>query len=135
MVAKLLVEMAKLNAKGCTLTDLITKLEHPVESRELRFSILEENFGNYGKQVLADLEKKVIQIDGWEVVSPNYEGLRVRCASENEKGWFLLRLSLHDPVMPLNIESNIVGGIENIAASLELLLKDFHGLKTNVLKC
>lgn len=133
LVAKLLVEMAKLNAKGRSLTDLITKLKHPVESRELRFNISAEDFGNYGKQVLADLEKKVIQVDGWEVVSPNYEGIRVRCTSSNEKGWFLFRLSLHDPVMPLNIESDIAGGIEIIAAKLELLLQDFHGLKTSVL--
>ncbi|MEI8273147.1 MAG: phosphomannomutase/phosphoglucomutase [Paludibacter sp.] len=135
LVAKLLVEMAKLNAKGCTLTDLITKLEQPVESTELRFNILEEDFVIYGKQVLAELEKEVLKMDGWEVVSPNYEGLRVRCTSSNEKGWFLLRLSLHDPVMPLNIESDIAGGIEIIAAKLELLLQDFHGLRTNILKC
>lgn len=134
LVAKLLVEMAKLNAKGCKLTDLIAKLKHPLESRELRFNISAENFGNYGKQVLDELEKKVIQIEDWEVVSPNYEGLRVRCTSSNEKGWFLLRLSLHDPVMPLNIESDIEGGVEIIAAKLELLLQDFHDLKTNILK-
>lgn len=132
LVAKLLVEMAKLNAKGCKLTDLISKLEQPMESKEIRFTISEEDFGNYGKRVLADLEKKVIQMDGWEVVSPNYEGIRVRCNSTNEKGWFLLRLSLHDPVMPLNIESDITGGVEIIAAKLELLLQAFHGLKTSV---
>ena len=132
LVAKLLVEMAKLNAKGCTLTDLITKLEQPIESREFRFNISADDFGNYGKQVLVELEKKVIQIEDWEVVSPNYEGLRVRCTSANEKGWFLLRLSLHDPVMPLNIESDIEGGVEIIATKLEILLQDFHGLKTSV---
>jgi len=33
LVAKLLVEMAKLNAKGGKLTDLITKLEQPMEKR------------------------------------------------------------------------------------------------------
>jgi len=33
-------------------------------------------------------------------------------------GWFLLRLSLHDPLMPLNIESNDVGGTKKIAAEL-----------------
>ena len=134
LVAKLLVEMAKLNARNCMLTDMITKLEQPVESKELRFNILDENFGNYGIQVLAELEKKVIPIDGWEVVSPNYEGLRVRCTSSNEKGWFLLRLSLHDPVMPLNIESDIEGGVAIIAAKLEILLKDFNHLKLNDLK-
>ena len=135
LVAKLLVEMAKLKAKGCILTDLIEKLEQPRESKEFRFTITEENFQNYGKSVLAELENKITRQDGWEVVIPNYEGIRVRCNSFNEKGWFLLRLSLHDPVMPLNIESDIEGGVEIIAAKLELLLQGFHGLKTNVLRC
>jgi phosphomannomutase len=132
LVAKLLVEMARLNANGCKLTDLISTLEQPAESIEIRLIITEEDFGNYGKQVLAELEKKVIQKNGWEVVTPNYEGLRVRCTASNEKGWFLIRLSLHDPVMPLNIESDVEGGVEIIAARLELLLQDFHGLKTSV---
>ena len=46
LVAKLLVEMAKLNAEGCKLTDLISKLEQPMESKEIRFTISEEDFGN-----------------------------------------------------------------------------------------
>ena len=132
LVAKLLVEMAKLNIKGCTLTDLITSLEQPVESKEIRLTITEEDFSNYGKLVLTEFEKKINKMDGWKIVSPNYEGLRVRCTSNNEKGWFLLRISLHDPVMPLNIESDIEGGVEIIAAKLERLLGDFHGLKTSV---
>jgi phosphomannomutase len=131
LVAKLLVEMAKLNAKGATLTDLITTLEQPLESKEFRFTISESDFGNYGKLVLAELEKTVLLQEGWGVISPNYEGIRVRCTSENEKGWFLLRMSLHDPVMPLNIESDIEGGVEAIAAKLELLLTHFHGLNSN----
>jgi len=134
-VAKLLIEMAKLNARNCTLIDLIEKLEQPHESKEFRFNITVEDFQNYGKYVLDELEKKITFQQGWEVVLPNYEGIRVRCTSSNEKGWFLLRLSLHDPVMPLNIESETEGGIGIIAAKLELLLQDFHGIKTDVLKC
>ncbi|MBO5798117.1 MAG: phosphomannomutase/phosphoglucomutase, partial [Clostridia bacterium] len=30
-------------------------------------------------------------------------------------GWLLLRLSVHDPVFPLNIESNCPGGCRRIA--------------------
>ena len=134
LVAKLLVEMAKLNANGHTLTDLISKLEQPLESKEFRFTISEEDFGNYGKGVLAEIEKKVNQIDGWELVSPNYEGIRVRCTSTNEKGWFLLRMSLHDPVMPLNIESEINGGVQLIAEKLKTMLQDFHNLNTEVFR-
>jgi hypothetical protein len=38
-------------------------------------------------------------------------------------------MSLHDPVMPLNIESEVVGGVENIAAKLRNLLKVYEGLR------
>ena len=133
LVAKLLVEMAHLHQKGKALTDLIATLQYPLESKEFRFAIKKENFAAYGNKVLAELKKRVKQEKGWSVVSPNYEGLRVRCTSDNEKGWFLLRLSLHDPVMPLNIESDVQGGVDAIALRLSRLLSDFQGLNTNVL--
>lgn len=134
LVAKLLVDMAKLNASGGTLTDLIEKLEQPFDSKEFRFTILEDDFRKYGVQVIDELGKRIVQQEGWEIVSPNYEGIRVRCTSSDEKGWFLLRMSLHDPVMPLNIESDINGGVEIIAGKLAVLLSDFNHLKTDVLK-
>jgi phosphomannomutase len=129
LVAKLLVEMAKLNTEGKTLTNLIEKLEQPVESVELRYVIDDADFGNYGKKVLVELTSKVAYIEGWEIVSPNYEGIRVRCTNPNELGWFLLRMSLHDPVMPLNIESEVVGGVDNIASRLRILLSEYPALK------
>jgi phosphomannomutase len=134
LVAKLLAEMAKLHAKGENLIDLISKLEQPKESKEFRFTISEDDFGKYGRDVLLELEKKVLQQNDWEVVSPNHEGLRVRCTAPNEHGWFLLRMSLHDPVMPLNIESNVIGGVEVIAARLGNLLTSFLALNTDILK-
>lgn len=129
LVAKLLVAMAKLHKQGKTLTDLICKLEHALESKEIRFTIDTEDFGNYGKKVLADLEAKVKLQKGWEIVTPNYEGIRVRCEAPDEKGWFLLRMSLHDPVMPLNIESEVVNGIETITSRLKNMLAEYDALK------
>lgn len=128
LVAKLLVEMAKLNQKGETLPSLILGLKQPVESMEFRFSISEEDFGVYGSKVLNELEEKVMHREGWEIVTPNHEGLRVRCRGVEEQGWFLLRLSLHDPVMPLNIESDTKGGVNKIKATLKELFADFKGL-------
>jgi phosphomannomutase len=134
LVAKLLAEMAKLHAKGENLIDLIAKLEQSKESKEFRFTISEDDFGKYGKEVLLQLEKKVLQQIDWKLVTPNYEGLRVRCTAPNEQGWFLLRMSLHDPVMPLNIESDIEGGVKNIAKKLDSLLSVFQSLNTDVLR-
>lgn len=129
LVAKLLVEAAKLNAARKTLTNLIEKLKQPLESEEFRYSINDVDFGNYGRKVLTEIASKVAKIESWEIVTPNYEGIRVRCTAPDEMGWFLLRMSLHDPVMPLNIESEVVGGVKNIAARLGNLLKEYEGLK------
>ncbi|MFW5820167.1 MAG: phosphomannomutase/phosphoglucomutase [Bacteroidota bacterium] len=128
LVAKLLVEMAKLKAQGKNLKDLIIDLKRPVESKEFRLSIIDDEFKNYGNQVINELTKKVREMPGWEIVSPNYEGLRVSCKNENESGWFLLRLSLHDPVMPVNIESDVKGGLKNIADKLYAQLTPFDKL-------
>jgi hypothetical protein len=40
----------------------------------------------------------------------------------------LLRLSLHDPVLPLNIESNVPGGLGKIAQRLRGFLETIEGL-------
>ena len=129
LVAKLLVEMGKLNVTGKSLTQLIEKLEEPFESQEYRYEILEPEFAEYGTKVLVELSAQVATKAGWEIVQPNYEGLRVRCTAANEQGWFLLRMSLHDPVMPLNIESEIEGGVDAIASELTAFLSKYKSLK------
>ena len=65
----------------------------------------------------------------WQLVSPNYEGVRIACTDEKEQGWFLLRQSLHDPVLPLNIESNVEGSVNRITDRVLALLSNFKALK------
>lgn len=46
----------------------------------------------------------------------NHEGHRVKVDEvDGKQGWVLLRQSLHDPLLPLNIESEIGGGVARIA--------------------
>jgi hypothetical protein len=43
----------------------------------------------------------------------NYEGWRVAVdEGEGRHGWVLLRQSLHDPLLVLNVESDVQGGEE-----------------------
>jgi len=123
------VEMATLHAAGKNLTQLIEKLQQPFESQEYRYSILEADFVSYGTKVLEELQAQIVAHAGWEMVTPNFEGIRVRCTANNQQGWFLLRMSLHDPVMPLNIESEIEGGVNSIAAELKTILDHFKSLQ------
>lgn len=129
LIAKLLVEAAKLNAKGESLSSLISNLHQPAESKEIRFTIACDDFADYGKIVLSELPGLINGISDWEIVTPNHEGIRISCNGEQEKGWFLLRMSLHDPVMPLNIESDILGGVAEIERRLMDILSRYDRLK------
>ena len=72
----------------------------------------------YGQEVMEKLNVYAQSREGWSLPPSNYEGVRVNLDEAHGNGWFLLRLSLHDPLLPLNIESNSVGGAKKIAAEL-----------------
>lgn len=126
LIAKLLIKAATLHKAGKNLTSLISKLKQPKESQEIRYKILEKDFKTYGENIIKELKQQIqTDSDNWEIVEPNYEGIRVNCHNIEEQGWFLLRLSLHDPVMPLNIESNVLNGTTIIKGKLNRLLKKY----------
>lgn len=128
LVSQLLVELAKTRLAGRRLTDLIAPLQEPEESEEFRLKILEADFKTCGTSVIEQLQAFVATQPDWAAVPNNYEGVRVACQSPGENGWFLLRLSLHDPVLPLNIESNVAGGVASIAQRLRAFLTPLAGL-------
>ncbi len=132
MATKLIITLAKLKQRNETLETLIKDLPLPVESEEFRIAIKTTDFKEYGQQVIIDLGILAGAKPGWEIAPDNYEGVRVNCNMPNQKGWFLLRLSLHDPVIPLNIESEIDGGIAEIAKSLCQFFQKYDKLDLSV---
>ncbi len=133
LVSKVLVKVAQLHSKNESISDLIRDLQHPEESVEYRLKIMDKDFGSYGMAVIEELSALVDSQEGWAAEKKNFEGIRVRCTKDNEQGWFLLRLSLHDPVMPLNIESDIQGGSEAIKNRLRSILSGFAQLDISTL--
>ncbi len=128
LATKLLVELAKAKLEAKLLGDLIAELQEPVESEEFRLKIKTDDFKAYGNNVIDKLQEFASSQDDWEIVPLNYEGVRISCTSATEDGWFLLRLSLHDPVIPLNIESNTSQGVKHIATRLFKFFQDFKSL-------
>lgn len=128
LVAKLIVQAARMRKDGKELQDLISSLRQPAESVEVRFKVNADDVAEYSQAVLDRVSTVAPTIDGWKVVCPNYEGVRVSCTNEDEQGWFLLRKSLHDPVLPLNIESDLNGGVEVIRQKQLEVLKPFDKL-------
>ena len=128
IVTKLLIELARGKAEGYDLQSMIASLEEPAESVEFRMNILLEDFKAYGQQVIDDLNAYAANQAGWSLAPSNYEGVRVNLDTEHGNGWFLLRLSLHDPLLPLNIESNDVGGAKKIAKELAAFIAGYDKL-------
>lgn len=128
IVTKLLIELARGKKAGYTLSSLIDTLEEPAESVEFRMNIQLEDFKAYGQQVIDDLTAFAGSREGWSLAPSNYEGVRVNLDEAHGNGWFLLRLSLHDPLLPLNIESNSVGGAKKIAAELAGFISGYDKL-------
>ena len=129
LAAKIIITLAQMNHKGQSLISLIKNLQMPAESRELRINIQTPDFIQYGEKIIADLEQFVKNKNEWESVPNNYEGIRVNCKNNQQQGWFLLRLSLHDPVLPLNIESDVEGGVKNIIDELDAFLERYDKLE------
>ena len=128
LVTRLLVKMAKLKDEGKKLRDLISDLKLPLQSDEIRMGFKADvDFKEYGKAVLSDLEAYAVE-NAWQIAPSNYEGIRISFGANDGDGWFLLRMSLHDPIMPLNIESNKANGTKEIAKKLYDFLKQYQGL-------
>ena len=126
MAARLLIQLVKSKQKGVNFTDVLNEIKEPVEEKELRFKIKElDNFREIGNEILKDLKEYVLTVSNWELEMPNYEGIRVNVDKEN---WFLLRLSLHEPLLCLNIETTKKGKVEEIL----IKLKEFLSLKENI---
>ncbi len=134
LVTRLLIELARGKKEGYTLESLIADLAEPAESREFRMNLLCEDFKVYGQNVIDKLTAYAAEQSGWSVAPSNYEGIRVNLDEAHGNGWFLLRLSLHDPLMPLNIESDSVGGVKLIAKELYAFLSTCDLLDTACLE-
>lgn len=125
LCTKIIIKMAQLKQQGKELEDLTATLKEPVESKEIRFKIKEKDFREYGEKVIADLEKYAEAQEGWKIADDNREGIRVYFDKDNGDGWFLFRLSVHDPIMPLNIESDTKGGVDIIFNQLNTFLSKY----------
>jgi len=120
MAVKLIIAAAKMKRDGKDLSSLIADLKYPKEAKEIRIKILAEDFHKYGENVLKTFEERAKE-NNIKIASPSYEGVRLVFSH----GFALLRMSLHDPILPLNIESRKVGGVEGILSEVKKLLDGF----------
>ncbi len=124
LATKIVIKAAQLAKSGAGIDVLLSSLEEPKEAIEIRFPLRGEDFAERGERILSDLaawaKEKPQAGDGIWLAEPNYEGVRLNFRMAEATGWCLLRKSLHDPIMPLNIEVS-EGSCEKILS----IIKDF----------
>ena len=130
LATKIVIRAARLRAEGKKLEDILANLKEPAEEKEIRIPVLAKDFASLTDRVLEDLKVYAEETEGMELEEPNYEGVRIRFAD----GWCLLRKSLHDPIMPMNIASDRPGGCGEILEVMEKFLSAYDGLDRSVLR-
>ncbi|MDE6598404.1 MAG: phosphomannomutase/phosphoglucomutase [Clostridia bacterium] len=135
LVTKLLICIANLK-EGQNLTDMISSLEEPAEGAEVRITFNKDSrdFKAEGKGIIEDLKKFADNNKDISLAPDNYEGARINFASGCGDGWTLVRMSVHDPVMPINFESRVLGGNKKMAEKLFNILKGYAFLDITNLK-
>ena len=131
LAVKLVIALAQASKNGKKLDSLIEKLPPLVEEGEYRFKINTEDFKAYGQKVLEDFKKRA-EAKGYKMPA-SYEGIRISFDSEEVKGWMLLRMSLHDPVMPMNIEGARKGDLQKLVAIAKELTDGYDKLDRSCL--
>lgn len=116
----LICEAMRLKQEGKELSSLIADLKEPAESAEIRLDITGEDFHAAGLAAIEKVMDHAAFAPGWHIAPDNREGVRISCDLDGEmdSGWFLLRLSRRDPVLPLNLESDVKGGAAVMARAL-----------------
>ena len=126
LAVKMIIALARAAKEGKKLDSLIEKLPPLVEEGEYRFKINTEDFKAYGKNVLEEFKKRA-SAAGYEMPE-SYEGIRLSFKGEDVQGWILLRMSLHDPVMPMNIEGGRKGDLAKLIEIAKKLTDGFDKL-------
>ena len=126
LAVKLIIALARAAKENKKIDSLIADLPAAGVELEKRYKIKAEDFKSYGKKVLEEFKNRAVA-KGYDLPE-NFEGVRISFHDQNANGWMLLRMSLHDPVMPMNIEGKTEKDKDAILKIAEDLLAGFDQL-------
>lgn len=131
LVTRLIIEAQRLRLESKSLEGLIADLKEPVEAAEIRLPIQAKDFRSAGEKILENIHNYVDNDKDFTVDTENREGVRLLLGVPDE--WALLRLSVHDPLLVINVESGTVGGVAVLLGRLQAMLKGQQTLDLSAL--
>lgn len=118
LIVKLLTKLA---LHSGNISELTSSLVEAAYELEFRLKIDSPDFKTIGQAALADLEKIISTDPSYSPYPENHEGVRARY----KDGWFLARLSLHDPLIAINCEAENEQTINEMKAFLTNFFKGY----------
>ncbi len=139
LATRLICEALNRKREGQTLSQLIDDLQEPVESAEIRLPVKPYEDWDPEEEVQAIVEgilSHTLDHPEWQLAPDNREGVRITFNLDGgvNNAWFQLRMSVHDPVMVLNAESAVPGGVKRILRALHALIQDTEYVDLTPLK-
>ena len=137
LATRVLCEALNRKREGQNVFRLIDDLKEPVESVEIRLPVSEEADPSAVSQEVAEmLLSFTLDNPGWHPAPDSREGVRITFNLEDgvNNAWFQLRMSVHDPVMVLNAQSDVPGGVRRILGELYDLIRDAEALDLEPLR-
>lgn len=135
LITRILIAMAKAAKDGKELSDLIADLKQPAEEAEVRVRFVDGcDYKTLGAKLLKEFDAYANKLRYATPVAENYEGCRVNYDAKHGDGWALARMSLHEPILPLNAESNSPRGCLKIMKDLYYFLRKYPFLDVTPLE-
>jgi len=133
---RVLIELHSLrlsmNSPKASISDIIKGFKEPCESHEIRLNMLtgtsHESRDAATQKSCSELRNVVSKIENWSEEPVNHEGLRIMINyNQPNEGWLMIRASLHEPILSLQLESDLPGGSKEILK--QLLSNGFDNLE------
>ena len=114
LLAKITNDMKKEEKQDVSLFNLISELQELDEVNEFRMKVLDDSIDTT-KEIFNNLrillQEECKTRNEWELDEQNLEGVRIRI---EENGFFMLRMSLHDPIISLLVEGKDRHTVESV---------------------
>lgn len=116
LMTQIVIRMAKMGKDN--LFAMLDGLQTPAEEQEVRFRILVPDFRAAGEAFIREWTAFASAQRGYTAAADNYEGIRFSTDASAGDGWILARLSVHDPVIVINTESDTPDGTRRMLETL-----------------
>ncbi len=128
LAAKIIIQMVNMKNKNKSLEGMLDNLVEAKEHLEIRIPITDKKVLSYSNKIFSKLKLHVNTLKSCEIDNNNLEGVRIKFRARWQEGWCLLRKSVHDPIIVINIESYVNNGLVGILKTLKPFLENFPGI-------